>query len=135
MTKAKSAKARKQHHEASKPEEAPIVALKVGDWQFPAFDGLSAAFGADGRDYPPMDRIPDEFMRGHTPFNKVVSTLFFKGGSLADFSLQFKPDIDRRSAMTAIRALLCSFAPKHEVKEATVAWCLSEWTVPTDLPA
>jgi hypothetical protein len=101
--------------------------LTLGSHQFPVFDGASAAFGARGKDYPDQSVIPEKFRRGHTPYNRVVSTLFFKGGKLDDFGLSFKKGIDRNQAMTAIRALLCSFDPKHEIKEATVAWALSEW--------
>jgi len=115
---------------------APTAAegLKVGPHQFRKFNGLDAAFGADIKDYPSREVIPEEFQRHRgTKFNEIVSALFFKGGSLSDHGVRIKPDIDRAAAMTAIRALLCSFAPKHEHKEATVAWCLSEWTEP--LPA
>ena len=36
-------------------------------------------------------------------------------------------DIDQTQAMTALRALMSSFDPKHEIKDATCAWALSEW--------
>ncbi|MBD8556332.1 hypothetical protein IFT84_17630 [Rhizobium sp. CFBP 8762] len=107
--------------------DLPAKGLSLGSHQFPSFDGLAAAFGADIRDYPARDIIPDDFYRGRTPYNAVVSALFFRGGSLESFGLKFKAEIDQGQAMTAIRALLCSFAPKHEIKEATVAWALSVW--------
>jgi hypothetical protein len=102
--------------------------MKVGDHQFPKFDGISTAFGADQRDYPSYDTIPEQFhCCSNTPFNKAFSGLFFHGGKLSDFDLSWKAGIDQNEAMRTIRALMCSWAPKHEVKEATVAWALSEW--------
>ena len=105
----------------------PTVGLKIGTHQLPVFDAISAAFGARGSDYPTQEAIPAQFYGGRTTYNRVVSTLFFKGGSLDQFGLQFKAGINKVQAMTALRALLCSFDPKHEIKEATVAWALSEW--------
>jgi len=125
---AKSSRARKAARQAQQAKEvAPeLIAMKIGDWQLPRFNALSAAFGAAGNDYPPASMIPD----GLHKFEDIASTLFFKGGKLSDHGIEFKPGIERRSAMTAIQALLCSFAPKHEIKTATVAWALSEWTQP-----
>lgn len=112
---------------AQKAEAVPAVGLNVGNHQFPVFDGPAAVFGADGRAYPKREDIPAQFYNGNTPFNRAFSTLFYKGGSLDQFGLSFKAGINRAQAMTALRALMCSFAPKHEIKEATVAWALSEW--------
>ncbi|OCJ12503.1 hypothetical protein A6U86_05630 [Rhizobium sp. AC27/96] len=105
----------------------PTVGLKIGSHQLPVFDALSATWGARGPDYPSREAIPDQFYGGNTPYNRVFSTLFFKGGSLEQFGIRIKDGIDRAQAMMAIRSLLCSFDPKHEIKEATVAWALSEW--------
>lgn len=77
---------------------------------------------------PAWDDIPPEF-KSHpgTPFNRIVSTLFFNGGKLSDHGLTPKPGVDQRKAMRAIKACLGSFEPKHEHKEAGVAYMLSEW--------
>lgn len=107
------------------------VPLPLGSFEVRPFTGLDAAFGADIRDYPPMASIPVEFQRHSGKYQDVVSALFFRGGSLADHGLKLKDSIDKRSAMAAIRAYMCSFAPQHEHKTATVAWALSEWTEPT----
>lgn len=109
---------------AEKPQEK---GLKVGDHQFPDFDGPAAVFGASRQDYPSREQIPTQFYNGHTPYNKAFAGLFFKGGKLADYGLSFKPGIDQQKAMKAIRALMSSFDPKHEIKGGTVAWALSEW--------
>jgi hypothetical protein len=38
-----------------------------------------------------------------------------------------KPGVDPQAALRAVRAILCSFAPKHEHKIAGCAFLLSEW--------
>lgn len=107
---------------------APFVALKLGDHQFRQFTNLDCAFGAVIRDYPPFEAIPEQFQRGNSPANKVVSQLFFKGGSLDEFGLRVKAGVDRSAFYGALKAMLCSFAPKHEHKEAACAWLVSEFT-------
>lgn len=114
-------KLRKQVEE-QKPAAA-VEPLKVGSHTFRVFQGIDAAFGAKIADYPPMSSVP----AGLRSYENVVSSLFFRGGKLDDFGLSIKPTIDRNQAMTALRALLSSFDPKHEHKTAVVAWCLSEW--------
>ncbi len=77
---------------------------------------------------PAWDDIPEKFHRyGGTPFNKIASTLFFEGGRLSDFGLTPKDGVDQDKAMRAIRCCLGSFEPKHEHKEAGVAFMFSEW--------
>lgn len=127
MGKRQRLKREVQQATAQKDEAVPAVGLKVGNHEFPVFTGVDAAFGARGQHYPTREEIPAQFYAGGTPYNRIVSTLFFQGGSLDQFGLSFKAGIDRAQAMTAIRALLCSWDPKHEIKEATVAWALSEW--------
>lgn len=96
--------------------------LKLGDFELRSFSAADAAFGADLRDYPPRDQIPEKYWRGGTPANKAVSTLFFQGGKLADHGFKLKPGINSGVFHTALRSLLCSFAPQHEHKEAACAW-------------
>lgn len=77
---------------------------------------------------PAWDDIPEVFKRhNETPFNKIVSTLFFNGGKFSDFGLTPKEGVDLRKATRAIKACLGSFEPKHEHKEAGVAFMISEW--------
>lgn len=127
MGKRQRLKRQVQQTDQTQQSNKPAVGLKVGEHQFPVFDGVAAAFGAQGLDYPSRENIPAQFYNGNTPYNRAFSTLFFQGGSLDQFGLSFKAGIDHTQAMTAIRALMCSWAPKHEIKEATVAWALSEW--------
>ena len=76
---------------------------------------------------PAWEDIPEEFKQFNgTPFNKVVNTLFFNGGRLSDF-LTPKEGVDLRRASRAIKACLSSWEPKHEHKEAGVAFMFSEW--------
>lgn len=115
--------------EAAKPVSPRDLGppLKLGEHVIPDFDGISVAFGADLKDYPKYEAIPEEFRRGNNKFNSAVSGLFFKGGKLEDFGLRLKPTTNSALFFTAMRALLRSFAPPHELKEATVAWLLSEY--------
>ncbi len=97
--------------------------LKVGCHTFPVFTGADVAFGAPLRAYPPIESVPD----GLAPYEEVFSKLFFRGGKLDDFGLSIKPGLDRGQVMGGLRALMGSFEPKHEHKQAVVAWCLREW--------
>lgn len=117
----------KKEVEATTATKAAPSGMTLGSHKFPAFDGLSAAFGARLADYPRMEAVPKQFQEHSGPYQNVVSSLFFRGGKLSDYGLDFKPSIDRSAAMTALRALLGSFDPKHEHKTAVVAWALSEW--------
>ena len=65
------------------------------------------------------------FDRGSNKYNKLFSELFFSGGQL-----NFKKDLpeDFRNAATKyLKAFMGSFEPKHEHKEAAVAFLLNEW--------
>lgn len=120
----KNAKSRAKHLPQPKPEPSvPSAPLMLGEFEVPQFDNIAAVFGARLAEYPDYASIP----KVDRKFNDAVSTLFFRGGKLEDFGLKLKTGINRTAAMTAIRAWLCSFDPKHEHKEATVAWALSEW--------
>lgn len=128
-TSARARKAARKTRQAQATPEAQtaLVALKVGDHQFPAFTAIDAAFGANERDYPDYGSIPAEHRHG-SKFGRVFSGLFYSGGTLADHGLKLRAGVDRASFYTTLRALMCSWAPKHEVKEATVAWFLAEHT-------
>jgi hypothetical protein len=129
--KTKAAALKAQENEAvdalSRAKHPPLM---LGSFEVPAFDGLSAAFGARLPQYPPEKSIPAEFSGFSGKYQNIVSSLFFNGGKLADHGVKLKDGIDRAAAMTAIRAWMCSFDPSHEHKTATVAWALSEWTEP-----
>lgn len=92
------------------------------------FTGLDAVFGASGKHYLTREQLGDWYdMNQHTPFHKAAAQIFYKGGKLADFGLTIKPGLDKGKVMTNVRALLCSFEPKHEIKMGTVAAALANW--------
>lgn len=122
MAKNKKSRAKYQPQPKALPA-APSHPLMLGSFKVPAFDGVAAVFGARLNEYPDRASIPEIDRK----FEDIVSALFFRGGTLADHGLKLKAGIDRSAAMTAIRAWLCSFEPKHEHKTETVAWALSEW--------
>ena len=77
---------------------------------------------------PTWNKIPDEYKRGHTPENKLVSQWFFNGLSESDIaSLAPREGVDKNKALAACSACLRSFEPKHEHKEAGVAYLLNQW--------
>lgn len=100
----------------------------------PELDGPSVAFG-DIRHMPKYGTIPEEFKRyDGTPYNKAVSSWFFSGARFANNVLTIdgvdfhpKAGVDAGKALRAIKAVLGSFEPKHEEKEAACAYMLSEW--------
>lgn len=64
------------------------------------------------------------FYMGDTKANRMFNHLFYHGGSI-----RLKSDVDSgyvRRAVPYIKALIRSFAPKHEEKEAVCAMILDE---------
>jgi hypothetical protein len=99
----------------------------------PDLDGPSVAFG-DVRHMPKMADIPDDFTRDANPYVRAVCTWFFRGAkrdgdALVVDGVRFTPKsgVDAAKALRAIKAVLGSFEPKHEHKEAACAYMLSEW--------
>ena len=74
---------------------------------------------------PPYESVPQEFKRGTTKWNTLFSEWFYAG--LKSLVLTPKPGIDRGEALGVIKAVMGSFEPKHEHKEAAVAYLLSLW--------
>lgn len=92
---------------------------------------VELVFGGDMKKLMPSD-IPAEFRDGRTPQNDFVSRWFFKGVPGLPAA---KPDVDRQKALRHIKAIMVSFEPKHEDKEAACAYLLSEWfETPEDAP-
>lgn len=87
---------------------------------------IDMAFGVKAMELlPPWNSIPDEFKRGNTKWNKLVSKLFFEGGK--GISLKPKHGINSTEAYRHISCCLRSFEPKHEHKEAGCAYLFSQW--------
>lgn len=70
---------------------------------------------------PPYDSIPEEFRRERSPWCRIVSRWFFSGLPQGTVFTP-KPGIDLETAKRHLSAILRSWAPKHEHKEAGVAW-------------
>jgi len=97
--------------------------------KIPELDDAEMAFPAHAP-IPSWDDLPEEFRTGWHSNNKwcdIASTLFYKGGSLEEFSLTPKEGVDKKKAIRAIKASLGSFQPKHEHKIAAVGYMLSQW--------
>lgn len=87
---------------------------------------LAVAFGCRAMELmPPYKDIPDDYKRGHTKWNKLFNDWFF--GGLKSLDVAPKKGIDKQKALTHIRAIMVSFEPQHEHKEAGVAYLMSEW--------
>lgn len=77
---------------------------------------------------PPPDEIPKEFKRhAGTWANRMFSEWFYNGLSEAP---RFRDGIDPEKAMRHLTACMGSFEPRHEHKEAGVAYLLSLWCEP-----
>lgn len=75
---------------------------------------------------PPYEEIPSEFKKVNgTKWNQLFNEWFFDGVS----SLRLKPKdgINKSDAMRHIKCIMGSFQPKHEHKEAAVAYLMSLW--------
>jgi hypothetical protein len=96
--------------------------------EFPLFEVSDAevAFGWRGK-WLTREECGDFYGFGHDIYSEAVNSLFYKGGKLEDYGLKFKPEIDKEKAWRAIRAMLTSWEPKHEIKCGTVATALSQW--------
>ncbi len=92
-------------------------------------DPISATFGAAdvplSKLLPAYNDIPEEFRRGRTKWNRLFSDWFF--GGLEKLELIPHEGIDKNRALIHIRAVMGSFEPKHEHKEAGVSYLLSQW--------
>lgn len=100
--------------------------------------GLAVAFGANREEIakllPKYTTLPAEYQNyhGNTAWQKVVTHWFFCGLASTDIFVP-KPGIDQRMALRHISAIMRSFEPKHEHKEAGCAYLCSLWFENPDL--
>lgn len=88
---------------------------------------LDMVFGTNAMELlPPWSSIPDEFKRGRTKWNKLFRDWFYGGITSLDGFIP-KPGIDKNAALRMIQACMGSWEPKHEHKEAGVAYMFSEF--------
>lgn len=99
----------------------------------PEMNGLDVAFGNISH-MPKYETVPDDFKRGSNVYCRAISSWFFSGAKgtpdgliIGDAKFSAKPGVDRNKALAAIKAVLGSYEPKHEHKEAACAYMLSEW--------
>ena len=79
---------------------------------------------------PKYEDIRDEYRLGGKWSNQLFSDWFFCGIKSAD-GLVAKEGIDKSKALRHIKTVMGSFEPKHEHKEAAVAFLLDKWFEPT----
>lgn len=99
-------------------------------WSSPqAVSDLRHAFPAGIKHLmPTMEEIPEEFRSGAgTPWNRWQAEWFFSGLKSRPTP---KPGIDLDAAMRHLGTIQGSFDPKHEHKEAAVAYLASLWFEP-----
>lgn len=75
---------------------------------------------------PAYDDIPREFKTGTNPWVKFQRQWFY--GGLQKMPKP-KPGVDIQKAMRHLMAIQGRFEPKHEHKEAAVAFLASQWLV------
>jgi hypothetical protein len=80
---------------------------------------------------PAYGHVPDEFKRGGNPWVELTSRWFYSGLKGATFTP--KDGIDKAKALRHLSAVIGSYEPKHEHKEAAVAYLLSLWFVRVEL--
>ena len=74
---------------------------------------------------PDKADIPEDIMRRHSKWCRVTSDWFFCG--LHDAKWKPRKGVDQRKALRHVGTILGSWEPKHEDKEAAVAYLLSQW--------
>ena len=89
-------------------------------------DDLTLAFPTDVLSLmPDKADIPEDITRRRSKWCQVASDWFFRGLKNAKWTP--KEGIDPNKALRHIGTILGSWEPKHEDKEAAVAYLLSEW--------
>jgi len=73
---------------------------------------------------PKRSEVPEEFdFMGSSKWNKLFTDIFFVG--LEDLDVTPKEGVDADAALLCIKAHMSSWEPKHEEKEAGVAYMMS----------
>jgi hypothetical protein len=94
----------------------------LGPEQLDQISDIDVAFSTK-KFLPEYAVIPDDFKKGNTVWNRLFKKWFY--GGLKELSLTPKDGIDTKKAVKLIRAHMGSFEPKHEHKEAGVAYMMS----------
>lgn len=89
---------------------------------------VQIAFAADVSSLmPAMDDIPVEFMSQRNTWVQFQQAWFY--GGLPHVKFEMQPGIDQHLAIRHLQAIQSSFEPRHEHKEAAVAYLSSLWFV------
>lgn len=103
--------------------------MNLTKFKFPGISNIDLAFSTLRTDKSLLQEAKDRgFYNGHTPYNQLFSNLFFSGGEVI-----FKKKLDEKfksDAWNYCRALMRSWEPKHEEKEAICAMLMSELLEP-----
>lgn len=103
--------------------------MELQKFNFPEVYGVKMAFLTFKTDAKLLQEAKGRgFYNGDTPYNKLFSTIFFRGGKV-----KFKEGVDESFKIKAwnyCRSFMGSFEPKHEEKEAICALLLSELVEP-----
>lgn len=105
----------------------PYLPQEISDVTF-AFPG-----SVEKEYMPEYKEIPEEFrdLNRKTVWNELFSKWFFSGLENDDIFIP-KEGIDKKMALRHINTIMRSFQPKHEHKEASVAYLMSIWFQPID---
>jgi hypothetical protein len=99
----------------------PVPDVKAVDVAFGNIDHL-----------PKWEEIPDKFKcmfeQIREPHCKLFSRWFYEGITIADFGTP-REGVNADKAVAALGAIMKSYAPKHEHKEAGVAMLIHEWFI------
>lgn len=99
--------------------------MDIRDHKFPKLTGLDLAFPTVPTDKNLLAEAHQRgFTSGDTPYERLFSDLFYKGGSL-DFKSDL-PEPFKKDATMYLKALMGSWEPKHEHKQSVCALLLSE---------
>lgn len=92
--------------------------------QIPELNDADIALGSI-KHMPKYETVPAEFKNSGNPYVRFISNWFFRGVDITHLTPQ--DGVDKTKALRAIKAVIGSFAPKHEHKMAACAYMLSEW--------
>jgi hypothetical protein len=128
MATSKARRERRNGTAAEIRKDAPPPNISLCNPPIPDLDGVDSIFGKIAH-MPKYDTVPDEFKRyGGNDYCDFISTWFFRGLTPEDRQrLTPREHVDEKKALIAIQAILRSFEPKHEHKEAGAAYLLSQW--------
>lgn len=100
-------------------EKPELIKDGIQFWPIPATDKASIVFGVDQSHYFHRRKLPNVPRQ----YIDAASKLFFDGGKPT-----LGEDVDWSVAKDWLRSRLCSYAPAHESKEATVGYALWVWS-------